>query len=347
MNNHIKIVSDDGVKVFVVINDKLVNYKHFTDTDFTIGSIYRGRHIKDFPGMNLSNIDIGIKTCLPHKERLSNSNRELGLYQLQKLSFDNKLPLVTEKIEIKSDNLIIKRESSGVYISKKILDKKERARLKDIFQKLLSQGNLSIIVRSSASGMSEGDLYNEYLSLLKQFQDIIKQENFLPNPEKVYDNPCYQELLEYYLGQVDYVEIDNKSFNHVCSNYKDINTEELNLLKNELDKYSGRKVIFEDGRSLVIDKLEALTVIDINSGLKNYGYDKESNASFVNQSLIDDILIAIMIQDIKGVVILDPIRTKNSKDFQNKIYDRAKSYMIKINSIYTSPSGLVEMIISR
>ena len=226
-------------------------------------------------------------------------------------------------------------EANFVTISQKIEDKKERERLLKIIKEN-QPNNCGIIIRTSAEGKKEEDIIKDLKILEKKWENIIKIVEDLQDssPKMIYKNlgiveRILNDLVEQDIQRIivndekQYEQIKKETKEKVEVLYKRENLLELYDLNQQLEKISNRKIWLKCGGFITIDKTEALTAIDVNSGKYIGTKNLEQTVFTVNKEASIEIAKQIRLRDIGGIIIIDYIDMKE-EEHKQKIIDILK-----------------------
>lgn len=332
------------------------------------GNIYIGRVENVLQGMQSAFIDIGqhkntfihLKDILPKvditKEHYVEDKKikdvvKTGmpiLVQVKRNFTEAKGAKVSTHISLNSRFIVFMPNTTIITVSQKIEDEAERNRLTNIATKYLPQ-NCGAIIRTSAQNQLEDVIKKDIEVASKKWNDIkriydesIETNNF---PRLIYKThnivkKLIIDLLDKDLEKIivnskeDY-EYLNKVIAEFEANSIKVNyinktniLEDRPLLKEQLDKTEKRKVWLKCGGFIAIDKTEALTAIDVNSG-KYTGRDNVESTIFkVNKEASIEIAKQLRLRDIGGIVIVDYIDMKSEENRQ-KILEILKEELKK------------------
>lgn len=332
------------------------------------GNIYIGKVENVLQGMQSAFIDIGqhkntfihLKDILPKvditKERYVEDKKikdvvKIGmpiLVQVKRNFTEAKGAKVSTHISLNSRFIVFMPNTTIITVSQKITDEGEKNRLTSIAAKYLPQ-NCGAIIRTSAQNQPENVIKNDIEVASKKWNDIkriydesIETNNF---PRLVYKthNIVKKLIIDLLDKDLEKITVNSKEdyeylskviaefeANGIKVNYinKTNILEDRPLLKEQLDKTEKRKVWLKCGGFIAIDKTEALTAIDVNSG-KYTGIDNVESTIFkVNKEASIEIAKQLRLRDIGGIVIIDYIDMKSEENRQ-KILERLKEELKK------------------
>ena len=359
----------DKKEIALVENGKLIEYYEEDSRDLRKeGNIYLGI-VKDIiPGMQSAFVDIGteknsfihLKDVLPKvdetKEEVKNNisiskivkpGQKL-LVQVKKDSNQKKGARVSTHITIPSKYIVLMPNTDIVTISQKIENKKEQERLIKLVKENLDKDN-GAIIRTSAEGKEK-----EIIEDIKRVQNIWKKilkTSVEPKSNKAKLIYKSEDLVEKMLMDLSENKIDKITVNDEeekekietlikeNNEYKNIKVEiiknkdilETYEINKQIEKSQNRKVWLKCGGFITIDKTEALTAIDVNSGKYTGSNNLEQTIFKVNKEATIEIAKQIRLRDTGGIIIIDYIDMTNEEDKQ-KIVELLKEELKKDRS---------------
>lgn len=305
--------------------------------------------------LNKHNIKNYIKTGMPI------------LVQIKKDATSKKGARVSTHINLSGRYAVLMPNSNFITISKKIEKETEKNRLLKIVKEIVPQ-NYGIIIRTSAKKKSEEEIKRDINNLIITWQEIVnkyekakKRTTF--TPQLIYKNQGIIEKLIIDLIDQDLSKVivnDEKTYENIKKVLEKIALEtdvkvelkkEKNILniceiQEQLEKANNRKIWLKCGGFITIDKTEALTAIDVNSGKYVGTKDLEKTIFTVNKEATIEITKQIRLRDIGGIIIIDYIDMENKEDKakileileENLKKDRSKTQVIGF-----TPLDLLEM----
>jgi ribonuclease E len=355
------------------------------DTTQIDGNIYRGRVQNVLPGMEAAFVDIGTPKnavlyrgdvrydrddveaapgSLPRIEEMLEPG-QLIVCQVTKNPIGAKGARLTQEVSIPGRFAVMVPNSSAFGISKR-LDDAERRRLRRIVDDVRPPGH-GLIVRTAAEGASRDELAADVQRLVERWQAIEAAAQASATPGLLYREPdmavriVREELnRDYRAVLVDdlalyeevraYVEQVNPELADRVEYYDPVE-ERLPLFERyhvheQLHKALDRKVWLPSGGSIIIERTEALTVIDVNTG-KNVGTSNLEETVFRNNlEAADEIARQLRLRDIGGIIVIDFIdmeirenRAKVAAALREALArDKTRTQVFDISEL-----GLVEM----
>ena len=283
------------------------------------------------------------------------------LVQVKKDFTNSKGAKVSTHLSINSRYIIFMPNTEIVTISKKIEDKNEKERLISIVKKYLPQ-NCGAIVRTSAQNKEEEKIKTDIEVASKKWDEIKKayaktvESNKYPRIlykshgviKKLLLDLIDKDLEKIILNnQEDYDYITKVVTEFKADNIKVELKEGENLIENtpdlqkQIERAENRRVLLKCGGFIAIDKTEALTAIDVNSG-KYIGKDNAEATIFkVNKQASIEIAKQLRLRDIGGIVIIDYIDMQEEEDKEKIINilteelnkDRSKTQVVGFSKL--------------
>ena len=359
--------------------------EHFvskTQQDSLIGNVYLGKVQNVLPSMEAAFVDIGRGrnavlyagevnwdvTGLDGAPRKIENALKPGdsvLVQVTKDPIGHKGARLTSQVSLPGRFLVYVPGGSMTGISRKLPDT-ERARLKKILKDKLPDG-AGVIVRTAAEGASEEELTHDINRLRVQWEEIQEKANSrkVLAPEMLYQEPdlmiktvrdVFNEDFTAMIVQgenawdsieayVTYVAPDLVSRLQQWDGDDDLF--DHYRINEQLAKALDRKVYLPSGGSLVIDRTEAMTVVDVNTGkFTGSGGNLEETVTKNNLEAAEEIVRQLRLRDIGGIIVIDFIDMvlESNRDLVLRRLieclgrDRTKHQVAEVTSL-----GLVQM----
>ena len=322
-------------------------YEEEENTNRNEGNIFIGVVKNILNGMESAFVDIGtekngyihLKDLLPQvdekKKKVDDKNQiknirsvvkenDTILVQVKKDSNNQKGARISTHISLPSKYIVLMPNTDIVTVSQKIENKEEQERLINLVKETLDNNN-GAVIRTSAEGKTQ-----EIIEDIKNVQQIWNninnkyKETKTKKPMMIYKN---QDIVQKIL-----IDLSNKQLSKVISNSKEdlesikeiVSTQkeyknlklELNQQEDlsdiydiniQIDKLNKRKIWLKCGGFITIDKTEALTAIDVNTGKFTEGKSLADIILKVNEQATVEIAKQIRLRDIGGIIIIDYI----------------------------------------
>jgi ribonuclease E len=355
------------------------------DTSQIDGNIYLGRVQNVLPGMEAAFVDIAtpknavlyrgdVRYDLEDIETQSSSSLRIEqmlkpgqmiVCQVTKNPIGAKGARLTQEVSLPGRFVVMVPNSSAFGISKRLEDP-ERRRLRRIVDEIRPEGH-GLIVRTAARGASLDELRHDVARLARQWAVIEAEASRTTVPRLLYREPdlgvriVREELNNDYRAVIiddvqlyqqvrDYVAGVNPELVERIELY-DTNVEPLPLFERyhvheQLHKALDRKVWLPSGGSIIIERTEALTVIDVNTG-KNVGISNLEETVYRNNlEAAEEIARQLRLRDIGGIIVIDFIDME-IRENREKVGSALRSALARDKTraqVYEiSELGLVEM----
>ncbi len=367
-------------KVALIENGNLVEYyEEDEETDRKEGNIYVGT-VKDIiPGMQSAFIDIGtekngfihLKDILPKVDE-KNEKLELNLdikkvikpnqkllVQIKKDSNDKKGARVSTHINLPGKYIVLMPNTDFITISQKIEDKKEQERLVNLVKEHIGKGNGAIIRTSAVKKDKElikdiellqnkwkeiQERYNKKISQNSSDSLVYESENIVDKmiidlvSEKI-ENIVTNNKAEYDKLIIEKNKMEELSNTKISLENKDVL--DIYDIKKQIEKICNRKIWLKCGGFITIDKTEALTAIDVNTGKYTGSKNLEQTLYKVNEEATVEIAKQLRLRDIGGIIIIDYIdmRKQENKDKIQKLLEER----LKLDRAKTQVEGFTKL----
>ena len=340
-------------EIALLENEKLIEYYEETEnSNRSEGNIYIGIVRDIVKGMEAAFVDIGteknsfihVKDILPkidetkeHQEKSTDISKIIKpkqkiLVQVKKDSNSKKGARVSTHINLPSKYIVLMPNTDIVTVSQKIEDEKEQKRLIKLVKENLSEGN-GAIIRTLAKG-KEKEIIDDIKKVENQWQKII-QTSINPKCNKAELLYKSEDILEKILmdlmdENISRIVVNSKEERDRINKLTKENKEYQNIpievqkkkyileiydIRKQQKKAQNRKVWLKCGGFITIDKTEALTAIDVNTGkFTGNNNDLQSTILKVNKEATIEIAKQMRLRDIGGIIIIDYIDMKRNKD---------------------------------
>lgn len=283
--------------------------------------------------------------------------------QVIKEPIGTKGPRVSTHITLPGRNLVLLPKADYVGISRRIESDEERQKLKKIAEKL-KPDNMGLIVRTVSEGKEEQDFVEDVSFLTKLWSKIKQMESNGPVPRCIHKdiNLIYRsvrDLLTWdvakfiinnedeYFKVLELVEMISPVLKHRVELFqKEYEIFDYYQIETKIERALAPKVWLKCGGYIIIDKTEALTVIDVNTGKFVGENNLEDTVLKTNIEATKEIAKQLRLRDIGGIVIIDFI-DMNDSEHQQMVLDSLKqglkSDRTKTIVLGMTQLGLVEM----
>ncbi|MFJ9695361.1 ribonuclease E/G [Kitasatospora sp. NPDC101183] len=378
----VMVVRQNGNRTQIGVLEDGVLVEHYVNKEQAtsyVGNVYLGKVQNVLPSMEAAFVDIGKGRnavlyagevnfgALGHGgprriESVLKSGQSV-LVQVSKDPIGHKGARLTSQISLPGRYLVYVPEGSMTGISRK-LPENERARLKQILKKIVPD-DAGVIVRTAAEGASEEELTRDVQRLQQQWEDIQKKVSSGNAPALLYGEPDMTVRVVRDIFNEDFTKVivsgDEawKTIHEYVSNVAPDLAERLQRWTSEVDVFAtyrideqlmkalDRKVWLPSGGSLVIDRTEAMVVIDVNTGkFVGQGGNLEETVTRNNIEAAEEIVRQLRLRDLGGIIVIDFIDMvlESNRDLVLRRLleclgrDRTKHQVAEVTSL-----GLVQM----
>ncbi|MEW2036301.1 Rne/Rng family ribonuclease [Streptomyces sp. NPDC005534] len=379
----VMVVRQSGERTQIGVLEDNVLVEHYVNKEQStsyVGNVYLGKVQNVLPSMEAAFIDIGKgrnavlyagevnfeALGMAHGPRRIESALKSGqsvLVQVTKDPIGHKGARLTSQVSLPGRYLVYVPEGSMTGISRKLPDT-ERARLKTILKKIVPE-DAGVIVRTAAEGASEDELRRDVERLQAQWEDIQKKAKSGNAPTLLYGEPDMTVRVVRDIFNEDFSKVIvsgdeawDTIHGYVAHVAPDL-TDRLSKWTSEVDVFAtyrideqlmkalDRKVWLPSGGSLVIDKTEAMVVVDVNTGkFTGQGGNLEETVTRNNLEAAEEIVRQLRLRDLGGIVVIDFIDMvlESNRDLVLRRLleclgrDRTKHQVAEVTSL-----GLVQM----
>lgn len=272
---------------------------------------------------------------------------------------------VTAQISLPGRFLVYMPYASRVGVSRKIDNREQRAKLREMVTRLLPEDSGGVIVRTVAEGVTEEHFKREIESLLALWRKIKKKEGYvrrapaLLQRETSLTRGIIRDILS---DKVDGLWVDSKELHHEVEQYLaqidpdlmqrvHLYTEAEPLfdkwnIESEIKSLFRSRVELPNGGSLVIQPTEALVAIDVNSGRYTGKKDPEKTILRTNLEASREIARQLRLRDLGGIIVCDFIDME-SRANRDRVLQELRMHLsrdrARTKTLGVSDLGLVEM----
>ena len=315
------ILEDDKL-VELLIDDKKKENR--------VSNIYRGIVKKKILGIQACFVDIGFDklSYLQIPKNIDIKNGSEILVQVNKEEVGEKGCKLNLEISISGRYLVYIPSNDKIVFSNKINSENDKERLKNILNEL--KINSSFIVRTEAINATIEEIEKDIFELKEKYQEILREYKLGVGPKLLYKN--LNKSLKYIKDNIndnfDEIIVNNKEkYCEIKGLLENINKDYIKKIKLEentdvfdyykvspqIKKAINKKVWLKSGGYIIIEKTEALTVIDVNSGKFTGNIDLEETIFKTNLEASIEICNQLILRDIGGIIIVDFIDMKSKR----------------------------------
>lgn len=285
------------------------------------------------------------------------------LVQITKEPVGKKGVRVTSEISLPGRFLVLLPFDGKVGVSKKLNNFKERRRLRKLVRSFIPEG-FGAIIRTVAEGKSEEMIKQDLEELVRVWGNIEKAVKTEQAPSLVYKdmNTTSSVMRDLFSDSVEHVVIDDKKlFKEVRSYVQWVSPDMLDRLElyrgkepifdkhgveKDIETLFSRKVWLKSGGYIYIEKTEAMTVVDVNSGRYAAKREQELNSLKTDMEAAREICRQLRLRDIGGIIVIDFIDLEDEKN-KKKVYDEMKKELrrdrAKVTVLPMTEFGLIQM----
>jgi ribonuclease E len=368
-----------GTQIAVLEHDEIVEHYVTRSQDRSlVGSVYLGRVQNVLPGMEASFVDIGEARNgvlyagevgiagdegaeTPRIETVLKPGQSI-LVQVTKDPMRAKGARLTAMVSIAGRHLVFVPNADSIGVSRRLSDR-ERARLREIAQGIRPGGH-GLIVRTAAEGAGPQDIERDLARLQETWNEIEANAKRAKAPSLIYEEPELElrVIRDLFNREIARCIVDNQELETTLRGYIRQTTPDLD---HRLELHGGALPIFEEfrvaeqirksldrrvwlpsGGHIVIDRTEAMTVIDVNTGKFVGKKTLEETVFKTNMEAAVEVSRQLRLRDIGGIIVIDFIdmeilenRDEVITTFRRELErDRTRTQVFDI-----SPLGLVQM----
>jgi len=353
---------------FVDIGMKHDAFLHFSDIGERTKQLQEMLEVDDFDDEPDDNHNNNIKPpeiftsnlIIPSKDLKKGQNI---LVQITKEPIANKGVRVTTSISLAGRFCVLLPYDNKIGISRKILDFKERKRLKQIARSIIPH-NYGLIIRTVAKDQPEDLLKEDLNNLLRTWNRVQASVKSEEPPALIYQDLSTTEsvIRDLLTPDVSKVFIDSKKIykqiKQLVQEFQPELLDRIELYKSpkaifdtfkieeQIKILFGRKVPLPSGGYLIIEHTETMVVIDVNTGRYAKNSEQELNSLKTDLEAAREIARQLRLRDIGGIIVVDFIDLEDEKN-KKKIYDELKKEFkkdrAKVSFLPMSDFGLVEI----
>jgi ribonuclease E len=383
ITDKVMVITEHGDRDQIAVLEENVLVQHYvtrTGARSMVGNVYLGRVQNVLPGMEAAFIDIGrgrngvlyagevnyapedLEGPQPRIEQILKNGQPV-MVQVTKDPMGGKGARLTAQISMPGRFLVFVPNANISGISRRLSDD-ERRRLKTIMKNVRPEGH-GVIVRTAAEGASEDALTADLLRLVREWEDIQKQSRKAKAPAVLYEEPeltvrVVRDLFtdeEFKELATDSPRVHEKVMSYVHDVAPDLESkvhlhqgrlpvfEEYRVVE-QIHKALDKKVWLPSGGYLFIERTEAMTIIDVNTGKSVGKTNLEATVTNTNLEAAREVARQLRLRDIGGIIVIDFIDMlleKNKKQVEDAMkealaVDKTRSQVFEIG-----PLGLMQV----
>jgi ribonuclease G len=392
-------VSPNEVRVGLMEDRQLVEVAmERADSKRVVGNVYKGIVSAVRPGLQAAFVDIGMEKAgflhvsdLIHDDSKEDDGGGPGgrrsgrrgrgrenmrsietmlregdniLVQVTKEVIGTKGPRLTADISLPGRFLVMMPMGSHVGVSRKIEDRGERSRLRDLLARLKPTGPGAYIIRTAGSGINEKMLERDMEYLAGLWTEVGEKAKVRPAPSLVHEDVgmIVGLVRDIFKEDVDALHLDDKAEHERLMNYLKTFAPEMKNrvhlykgatpifdkfgIENEIKKSLDKKVWLNRGGFLVIEQTEALISIDVNTGRYTGKKNQDETILRTNMLAAREVPRQLRLRDIGGIIVIDFIDMESEAD-KRRVFNELRTYLrndrARHKTFQISDLGLVEM----
>ncbi|MBQ3755188.1 MAG: Rne/Rng family ribonuclease [Clostridia bacterium] len=339
-----------------------------------VGNIYKGKVENVLSGMEAAFVNIGLErngflyvgeslvdsksigATMPRK-KLNVSPGDIIMCQVVKDQFGQKGARLTTDITLPGHYLVLLPTSSFIGVSRKVVSQRRREYLEQLVTSICPEG-MGFILRSAADKAQDEDIISEAESLIELWGQVQADYKRAKDKSVVFEegNLFDRALRDTFGEDVEKVVVNDEEVaksleGKVGDAAIEVYNGERNIMAHfnvseQINRICDRRVYLENGAYIVIDKTEALTVIDVNTGKFAGSKDLEDTVYKTNLAAAVCIAKQLRLRNISGIVVIDFIDMQNEEHKEQVIEtlkEALKNDRLKTSTVGMTPLGLVEL----
>ena len=371
----------ENVKTIMLVQNGILLEKHeeHENQKRLEGNIYLGKVQNVLSGMQSAFINIGeekntlikLKDVLPKVDtrnaKVNMDNKNISeilragqeiVVQIKKDGTQSKGAKVSTHINLPGRFTALLPNASFITISQKIENEEEQQRLKKIIKEILPP-NMGAIIRTAAENRQKEDIKKDIEKLLNKWKQIQEELEKNTPPKLLYDNHALirRTIIDIIDKDLERIIVNDKQEYSILS--KMLQEFKLHIelkenedlfkmydLKKQMEEMSKRKIWLKCGGFITIDKTEALTAIDVNTGKFVGKKNIEKTIYQVNKEATIEIAKQLRLRDIGGIIIIDYIDMQleeNKKNIEKLLKEELKQDRTKCQVEGFTKLNLLEM----
>jgi ribonuclease E len=377
------VITEHGDRDQIAVLEEGVLVQHYvtrTGATSMVGNVFLGRVQNVLPGMEAAFIDIGrgrngvlyagevnyspedLEGPAPRIEHVLKSGQSV-LVQVTKDPMGGKGARLTAQVSMPGRYLVLAPDQAVSGISRRLPDE-ERKRLKSILKKIRPERH-GVIVRTAAEGASEEALTTDLERLVREWERIQKNAKKAKAPAVLYEEPeltvrVFRDLFndEEFKGLVtDSQRVYDKIMGYVNEIAPDLAPKvslhsgklpafEEHRIVEQIHKALDRKVWLPSGGYLIIERTEAMTIVDVNTGKAVGKTNLEETVVNTNLEAAAEVGRQLRLRDIGGIIVIDFIDMlleKNKTQVEDTMRDALAVDKTRSQVFEIGPLGLLQV----
>ncbi len=307
-----------------------------------VGEIYKGVVRNIVPAMHCAFVDIGYEknAYMSIEGKKKDNGLKKGhevMVEIIKEEVGKKGPKVSENISLPGAYVVLTKEHDELHISKKIASDEFRALVKE---EIAKPEGLGLVIRTKADGVEFKIVKAEIEELIHRYEEIHSKFIYAAKVGPLYrDNGVLSRVMRNYTEGGAKIIVDHlKDYNYFKEVISEKKLEDIHIelyegplsifdnygIEKEILSLRHNKINLPSGGNIVMDKTEAMMVVDVNTA-KNIKSTREENSVLItNKEAAIEIVKQIKLRNLGGIILVDFVDMKSLKD-KNQVMEILKS----------------------
>jgi ribonuclease E len=389
----INSTESEEVRIAILRDRKLEEFYIERSSHSTlVGNIYRGRVENVHPSLQAAFVNIGLEknaflhasesitpeeekelmagkfVSKPNKGRLRvqdvlKEGQEI-LVQVTRDGMRDKGPSVSMEVSLPGRFFVLTPTSPRLAFSRKIDDAEERARIREVMEKIDTPDNLGFIVRTAVKDNTKTDLRRDLTYLIRLWKAVAQRAKKSKAPSLIYQESdlVIRTIRDIFTPSIAQIVVDDAETYEKVRQFMDTAmpqyTDRIEHyqgnqtvfrrfdVERQIDEIHQREVQLPSGGSIVIEQTEAMFTIDVNSGSFTSRTNPEKTSTITNLEAAREIARQIRLRDMGGIIVIDFIDMRhmnNKRDVEKAFRDAFKNDRAKLTILRMSRFCLLEI----
>ena len=285
------------------------------------------------------------------------------LVQVDKEPIGSKGARLTGRISVPGRYVVFMPTVSHIGVSRRINSESERDRLRNLVKEIRPPGT-GFIVRTVSEGVSKEKIKRDIDALVNMWENMLDKCQQVDAPYLLYEEPdlLVRATRDLFTSDFDSLIVDDekaykrvkKFVDHFMPDFQgrielyddDDPVFDAYGIETEIDRALSREVELESGGTLIIDRTEALTTVDVNTGSFTGSKSHQDTILKTNMEAAEEVVYQVRLRNIGGIIIIDFIDMEDDsaqKKVYNKLEEELQKDRVTTNALSISEFGLVEM----
>jgi ribonuclease G len=285
------------------------------------------------------------------------------LVQVDKEPIGSKGARLTGRISVPGRYVVFMPTVSHIGVSRRINSESERDRLRNLVNEIRPPGT-GFIVRTVSEGVSKEKIKRDIDALVNMWENMLDKCQQVDAPYLLYEEPdlLVRATRDLFTSDFDSLIVDDekaykrvkKFVDHFMPDFQgrielyddDDPVFDAYGIETEIDRALSREVELESGGTLIIDRTEALTTVDVNTGSFTGSKSHQDTILKTNMEAAEEVVYQVRLRNIGGIIIIDFIDMEDGsaqKKVYNKLEEELQKDRVTTNALSISEFGLVEM----